>query len=119
MLREGRLRLDADPKRRGVGGPKRRVFGLEVLELAKESVVFLVRDRGAIEHVVLVVGALDLLAERCGPRRQRGIDRCHRRLGGGGRAHPLASSSNTCIATATSRSSSSSDALGNRASAAD
>ena len=74
-------------------------------ELAIQPVVLRVGDRRLVEHVVLVRRALELSAEGGGARRQLAQRR----------RHPLASSSMTCIATPTSRSSSSSDALGRSA----
>lgn len=89
------------------------MIAFERLQLAKELVVFPIRDSRTIENVVVVVGALDGLPQRAGACCQRGID--------GQKAvpptYPLASSPITCIATVTSRSSSSSEAFGNSDSA--
>jgi hypothetical protein len=40
------------------------MVALELLKLAEETVVLGVRDLGAVEHVVLIRGPLDLLAQR-------------------------------------------------------
>ena len=63
VLRQRRLRWGADAHGRRVCGAKLGVFALEILQLAKELVVFLVGDGRAVEHVVLVRRALDTLAE--------------------------------------------------------
>src|SRR5687768_9791994 len=89
MLCENGLRLDADSKRRGISGAQRRVRSFEVLKLAQQAVIVPVRKRRTIEHVILVVRALDLLAERGGPRGQRGIDRVHIRLRGSWSSSPF------------------------------
>ena len=69
MLGQRALWLGADALRGRVRGAQLRMLGLELLQLAKEAVVFDVGERRAVEHVVLVARLLDLLAER---RRARG-----------------------------------------------
>src|SRR3954470_22977591 len=59
VLRQRGLWRRPDPPRWRVGGPKRGIRPFEILELSKELVVFLVGDRGPIEHVVLVRRALE------------------------------------------------------------
>src|SRR4051812_23495366 len=100
----GRLGTDALCGR--VCGAERRILLLEIEQLAIQLVVLGVRDGGAIEDVILVGRFLQLAAQRVGACGEGRIE-----------THPFASSSMTCIATVTSRSSSSSDAFGRSVSA--
>ncbi len=47
-----------------IGGGQLRVLGFQRLELAHQAVVLDVRNVGLVEHVVAVVGVVELLAQR-------------------------------------------------------
>src|SRR3954466_10420838 len=97
-----------------LGGRIRRaklgMLALDRLELAKELVVLEIGECGAVEDVVVVRRLMQQGAQ---------LARALLRRNGGHAfgAQPLASSSRTCIATVTSRSSSSSAAFGRSVSA--
>src|SRR4051812_24012391 len=64
---------------------------LDRLQLAKEPVVFGVAERGSIEHVVLVTGALELFTEGAGAGseffRHGGVQNDSASRGSRGRSH--------------------------------
>src|SRR3954447_17228443 len=66
VLGQRRCGNRADALRRAVGILQLGMLGLEGLELAEEPVVLGVRDLRRVEHVVGVIGALDLLAQSPG-----------------------------------------------------
>ena len=57
MLGELALRLGADSERRRVGGEALRKLAFDLLELAKQLVVFSVRDSRTVQDIVLVRSA--------------------------------------------------------------
>jgi hypothetical protein len=63
MLRELTLWLGADSERRRVGGDALRKITFDPLELAKQFVVFGVRNCRTVEDVVLVRSARQALAQ--------------------------------------------------------
>src|SRR5690242_8348776 len=53
-------RCRADTVRRAIRCPQRRVRGLQILQLAEHLVPLGIADLRSIEHVVLVIGALEI-----------------------------------------------------------
>ena len=86
------------------------MVALDLLQLAEGTIVLDVRTRRPVQHVVVV---------RCLVQHGAQLGGAAFALhdGDGGADQPFASSSSTCIATVTSRSSSSSAAFGNSVSA--
>jgi hypothetical protein len=66
VLGELALGLGTDSERRRVGGKALREIPFDLLELAKQLVVFGVRDRGTVKNVVLVGSAGQSVAQLLG-----------------------------------------------------
>jgi len=63
MLRELTLRLGADSEGRRIGGEALREITFDLLELAKQFVVFGVRNCRTVEDIVLVRSARQAIAQ--------------------------------------------------------
>jgi hypothetical protein len=63
VLGELALDLGTDSKRRRIGGAGLREISFDFLELAKQLVVFSIRDRRTVKNVVLVRGASEAGAQ--------------------------------------------------------